>query len=601
MKEKINNHFQNNYRAFYEKYLQSVKKVGGHEYQALCPFHEDTKPSFNFNNETGLYFCHGCNKKGNWVHFYARTHGLDTKRDFPKVLKGIASDFGIPWDEPKARIVEKNYDYTNSAGNLIFRVIRYSPKDFRQCRPDGKNGWKWNLKGITPVLYRLPQVIKAQEVIVVEGEKDADNLAALGFTATTCAMGAKKWRDDYNESLKGKDIVLIPDNDNEGREHMTQIAVSLNGTTKSLKWLDLPKLPSKGDVSDWIATFGDPVDAAERLAVMIENADLYHPPKKKSLEDTILTVSDFILLNLPDKAKYLTPWLKENSINLVSGWRGVGKTFFAHAIGNAITKGESFGPWECEKSVPVLILDGEMPPEDVKERIEILKLNSNRKNPLFIYSDALANQWGLPRANLINESWRIKMKSILLARHIKFWIIDNLASLASGLDENAKKDWDPINQWLLELRFAGIATVMLHHVSKEGAQRGTSAREDNLDTSIILKNPPDYTAEDGARFIVHFSKARVATKDLTLISDAEFKFIEDESGCLNWTWGNVKKERKREVLRMLDAGYEYEAICSALSISKGYITKIKKQAINDGQLTQQGKLTQSGALLLVED
>ena len=108
---------------------------------------------------------------------------------------------------------------------------------------------------------------------------------------------------------------------------------------------------------------------------------------------------------------------------------------------------------------------------------------------------------------------------------IKFWVIDNLASLASGIDENVKKDWDPINQWLLELRFSGITTLMLHHTNKEGGQRGTSAREDNIDISIMLKNARDYTPEDGARFIVHFTKQRIPTKDLQLISDTEFKLI----------------------------------------------------------------------------
>jgi hypothetical protein len=97
-----------------------------------------------------------------------------------------------------------------------------------------------------------------------------------------------------------------------------------------------------------------------------------------------------------------------------------------------------------------------------------------------------------------------------------------LASVAGGLDENSRKDWDPVNQWLLELRFAGITTIMLHHTGKGGAQRGTSAREDNLDCSIILKSPPDYSPEDGARFICHFSKARVRSADLVKIQDTQF-------------------------------------------------------------------------------
>ena len=258
---------------------------------------------------------------------------------------------------------------------------------------------------------------------------------------------------------------------------MTQVAISLNGTSKSLKRIDLPGLPSKGDVSDWIGTFDEKEEAAERLSIMIENADLYKPPKKASLEDAILEVRSFKALDLPPKQKILNPWITNPSISLIYGWRGVGKTFFAMAIIDAITKGKPFGPWEALHPVPCLFLDGEMPVEDINTRLD----DSDRKEPFYLYSDAYANQLGLPRAHLANDSWRTKMKSILMTKKVKLWVIDNLASLAGGLDENTKKDWDPVNSWLLELRFAGISTLMLHHETKEGKQRGTSAREDNID------------------------------------------------------------------------------------------------------------------------
>jgi putative DNA primase/helicase len=327
---------------------------------------------------------------------------------------------------------------------------------------------------------------------------------------------------------------------------------------------------------------------------MIESAGPYEPPKKVSLEDSILDIDRFRNLDLPIKKEYLSPWIKESSVNLISGWRGTGKTWFALSILDAVTQGLKFGPWGCKRSVPCLFLDGEMPPQDIIERVNDLGFKSDRKNPFYIYSDGYANKLGLPRAHLASESWRTKMKSLLVARKIKLWVIDNLASLASGLDENTKKDWDPINSWLLELRFAGISTIMLHHVNKDGGQRGTSAREDNLDISVTLKYPHDYTPEDGARFIVHFIKARVRTKDLHLISDTEFKLIQTESEKYEWVFGNLKQERKKEILKMLDGGFDYNAIAEALGISKGYITKIKKQAIKDGYLTTKCKLTPSG-------
>lgn len=600
MKQTIQNRFQKNYQTFYAKYLPGVKKIGGQEYQALCPFHEDTKPSFNFNNETGTYFCNGCAKKGNIFHFYARTHSLDDRKDFPKILEGIASDFGIPYEKPERKLV-KTYDYTDAEGKLIFQTCRFEPKDFAQRRPDGNGGWNWKLDGIQTVLYHLPEVIKSQEIIIVEGEKDVDSLATLGFIATTSPMGAKKWRDHYNEFLEGKDLILCPDNDREGCEHMVQVAISLNGTSKSLKWIELPGLSSKGDVSDWIAGFQDRDEARERLAMMIESAEPYTPPKKKTLEDVIMTTSEFHALEIPQRAVYLYPWLKEDSITLITGERGIGKSFLGHAIANAITKGESFGSWNCEKTASVLILDGEMPATDLQERIQSLRLDSERSCPLYIYSDALANQNGLSRAHLANESWREKIKSILLTRHIKLWIVDNLASLAGGLDENLKKDWDPINTWLLELRFAGIATILLHHTNKEGTQRGTSAREDNIDVSIMLKRPSDYTSEDGCRFITSFTKARVSLAALPLIGETEFKLIERTEGEYSWTWANVKKERKKEILRMLDEGMDYEAIMKGIGISKGYISKVRKDAVSQGFITSDAKLTDSGRVYLGND
>ncbi|MBL7203249.1 MAG: AAA family ATPase [Desulfobacteraceae bacterium] len=592
MKTKIEDHFRGNYHTFFEKYLTSVKKIGGDEFQAICPFHEDSTPSLNFNDQKGTYFCHGCQKRGNAFHFYGKINGLDTRRDFPKILKGIAGDFGIPWEEKKSRIV-KTYDYTDEAGNLLFQVCRMEPKDFRQRRPNG-NGWTWNLKEVRRVLYRLPDIGNSQEIIIVEGERDSDTLAAMGFVATTCPMGAGKWADEYSQALKGKDVVLMPDSDPQGKKHMAQVGASLNGIAKSLKWIDLPNLPSKGDVSDWVEKIGDKVEAGERLAIMIDGVEFYQPPKQKTLEDAILEVKEFKTVDLPVKRQIIGPWLTEQSISLITGWRGTGKTWFAMSLLDAISRGEPFGPWELKTSVPCLYLEGEMAAQDVRERLDSLNPDQDRQNPLFVYSDAYANSLGLPRANLLSEKWRATMKRVLTTRKVKLWVVDNIASLTGGIDENSKKDWDPINAFLLELRFAGISTVLLHHSNKSGGQRGTSAREDNIDVSITLKRPFDYTAEDGARFIVSFQKARVATKDLSAIGDNQFQLIQDEHGDLSWTWGNVRRETRIEVLKLLDEGLKNQDIVTTLNIDKGYVSRIKNQAIKDGVLSKIGKLTQSG-------
>lgn len=117
------------------------------------------------------------------------------------------------------------------------------------------------------VLYRLPEVIATQTVIVTEGEKDADNLAGLGFVATCNCGGAKKWRDDYSETLRTKDVVIIGDNDTDGREHVEQVIESLTGIVRSIKNVTLPQ--GTKDVSDYIAATQSGVEAS--IATLIDS------------------------------------------------------------------------------------------------------------------------------------------------------------------------------------------------------------------------------------------------------------------------------------------------------------------------------------------
>ena len=330
------------------------------------------------------------------------------------------------------------------------------------------------------------------------------------------------------------------------------------------------------------------VEDNDELETMNENTT-------RTIGDAVLEADEFTRIEIPEKRIIVAPWLKEQSITLVSGWRGVGKTAFAMGIVEAITRGEPFGPWEVREPVPCSYLDGEMAVQDIQERLRNHPgYNSNRKCPLYIYSDAYASYRGMPRAHLANPAWRKEMKRILLAKGIKLWVVDNLASLTAGIDENSKKDWDPINSWLLELRFAGIATIMLHHPGKTGTQRGTSAREDNVDVSITLKRPSNYKPTDGARFIVRFEKARVPTRDVPLLADVEFRLVEDEQGRSFWTWKSTKGVIKVEVLRMIHEGSSYDAISKQLGITKGRITQIKKEGEEKGWLDQKGKLTPDG-------
>jgi hypothetical protein len=149
------------------------------------------------------------------------------------------------------------YPYTDENGELLFEVLRYTEptKSFRQRRPNG-GGWIWNTDGIRRVPYRLPEVTEAiaqgRPVVVVEGEKDVDNLAKLGIPATCNRGGATHWTEEDSQFLKDADVVIVPDNDEAGRKHVEVVATSLRGIAKRISVLELPDLSEKGDASDWL-------------------------------------------------------------------------------------------------------------------------------------------------------------------------------------------------------------------------------------------------------------------------------------------------------------------------------------------------------------
>lgn len=241
-------------------------KKSGEGYKALCPAHDDKMSSLSISEGEGgrvIIHCHAnCPPES-----VVQAMGLRMRDLFPQEGKPEA---------PKAppRAVDA-YDYTDADGALIFQVVRYVPKNFKQRRPNGKGGWLWNMNGVQRVLYRLPQVLAAvsngETVFVVEGEKDADNLAKLGLCATTNAGGAEKWLDGYSETLRNTDVAILPDNDKAGEKHAEKVALSLYNAGARSRIVRLPGLPEKGDVSDWLNAGG----TSDELARLVVEASMW--------------------------------------------------------------------------------------------------------------------------------------------------------------------------------------------------------------------------------------------------------------------------------------------------------------------------------------
>lgn len=156
----------------------------------------------------------------------------------------------------RAKIVE-TYDYCDENGELRYQVVRMEPKTFRQRRPDG-DGWDWKIKGTEPLPYRLPDMLAkpSATVLIVEGEKDADRLAGMGFVATCNSGGAGKWQPALNGHFERRNVVIIPDNDEAGQKHTDVVGEALHSTAETVRVAHLPGLPDKGDVSDWLDAGG---------------------------------------------------------------------------------------------------------------------------------------------------------------------------------------------------------------------------------------------------------------------------------------------------------------------------------------------------------
>ena len=252
-----------------------------------------------FTHGTKCPVCGGCEEdergngkrcwgfiSGEWVHctrvdFANNCDYHEESETYSHRLKGkcrcgVRHDGSIEVDTKNT--VERIYQYRDEACKIVHETIRYRKPDgdktFKQRRPDGAGGHIWSLKGTSLVLYNLPGIMaaKKEEIVwIVEGEKDADNLISRKRVATCNAMGAGKWQDRYSDCLKDRHCRIIPDNDDKGRRHAWQVAQSLQGKAASVKIVELPGLPEKGDVSDWIASGGTGKQLDE-LAEQIEAA-----------------------------------------------------------------------------------------------------------------------------------------------------------------------------------------------------------------------------------------------------------------------------------------------------------------------------------------
>lgn len=260
--------------------LAKCKPYGddGRHWRACCPTHDDRNPSLGlWIGRDGELRAKCYAKKGCTFAGIAEALHTEIADWFPPDAREAKRRGGRVADN--RRVIEATYDYediVDGAWRPVAQVVRYAPnadgdKTFIQRRPDGKGGWIWQMGGLKLPLYRLRDVIKRakQPVFAVEGEKDVESLRALGLVATTNAGGAGKWRLDHGQALRGRRVVIIPDNDEPGKSHACEIAGSLvYWGAASIRIVHLDG-PEGGDVSDWLlgAMPGASDEAKKRMLV----------------------------------------------------------------------------------------------------------------------------------------------------------------------------------------------------------------------------------------------------------------------------------------------------------------------------------------------
>lgn len=235
-----------------------------------CPAHEDHRASLSISRgDDGriLLFCHAN------CPLDAILAAVDLKiSDLFETAGGTAAG---------SKIIA-SYAYHDTHGELHFQVVRFEPKSFRQRRPDGQGGWIWNTKGLQPLLYHRDKLQGRDTIIIAEGEKDCDRLWTLGLPATCNAGGASKWKPAHAQQLKqagAQAVGVLPDNDAAGRQHAEAVAQSCHTAGLRVRIVELPDLPPKGDVSNWL----DAGHTREELIALAQATAVYEPSAIESI------------------------------------------------------------------------------------------------------------------------------------------------------------------------------------------------------------------------------------------------------------------------------------------------------------------------------
>jgi putative DNA primase/helicase len=299
-------------------------------------------------------------------------------------------------------------------------------------------------------------------------------------------------------------------------------------------------------------------------------------PESKEANVVAVTLSEFLGMELPPKENLLEPWLRVAGLCMVYAERGIGKTYFALEVTMALAYGVSFLGFLAQKPRRVLYIDGEMPANTMQERlariVSRMASNPNMIEPKLITPDL--QDEAMPNLSTVEGQEQIKKH----LEGVELVVIDNISTLCGFGKENEATSWIPVQQWALGLRRQGISVLFVHHAGKNGTQRGTSKREDILDTVIKLKRPSDYEPTMGACFELYFEKARGMVGEAVPI---RCQLVEDK-----WIYEAVEISNYQRLLELYKGGMSQKDIAEELGLSKGQVSKLMKKAKALGEIRE---------------
>jgi hypothetical protein len=319
----------------------------------------------------------------------------------------------------------------------------------------------------------------------------------------------------------------------------------------------------------------------------IQDLDHARPGREKPRRQVVAVgAHDLLAASFPERETLLEPWLQSQALTMIYAWRGVGKTHVALAIAYAIASGGRCFEWSAPEPQPVLYLDGEMPGAALRDRLARIVDAADEEPPegfLRFVTPDLQPDGAMPDLSTFEGQSAIEP----ILGDAKVIIVDNLSCLARTGKENESVSWQPVAEWALRMRATGRSVIFIHHSGKGGQQRGTSKREDLLDVVMLLKRPADYSPTEGARFEVHFEKARSLFGQEVKPIEAALRAGQD--GRQTWAMREVSEVADAAMIDLAELGLPHAEIARELGVHRSTVMRALRKAEAEGRFIPKKK------------